>query len=333
MTTTRPLISLVIPVYNEEDSVETAYHALCEVMQKIESRYDYEFVFTDNHSSDRTFEILRRLAEQDVRIRVFRFSRNFGYQRSIKTGFLKARGAVAIQIDCDLQDPPEMIPDFIRHWEEGCHVVYGVRESRKESLVITSIRRIFYRLINSLSDDELPPDAGDFRLIDRRILEELSRIDDSQPYLRGAIAAMGFRQKGIPYERHARTRGVSKFSFWDLVRLGLDGVLNHSIVPLRIASLCGVIVTAIVFLAAAGYIGGRVLFGTNWPAGFATLAVLTLAGISLNAFFLGIIGEYLGRIYLQVRARPLTIIEQTIEPQFQTQECSQKENVAREVSP
>jgi polyisoprenyl-phosphate glycosyltransferase len=317
-----PLISLVIPVYNEEESVEAAYTDLSRVMQAVDARYDYEFIFTDNHSSDSTFDILRDLATRDERIRVFRFSRNFGYQRSIKTGFLKARGDAAIQIDCDLQDPPEMIVDFLRYWEDGFRVVYGVRVGRKESFAVSLVRRIFYRFINSLSEDDLPLDAGDFRLIDRCIIDELAKTDDSQPYLRGAIAAMGFQQKGLPYQRHARLHGVSKFSFTDLVRLGLDGVLNHSIVPLRIASLCGVFVTAIVFVGAVGYIGGRVVFGADWPAGFATLTVLILAGISLNAFFLGIIGEYLGRIYLQVRSRPLTIIEHAIDPQPQNQHDS-----------
>jgi len=315
--TTKPLISFVIPVFNEEESVEAACFALRRIMKTVESRYDHEFVFTDNHSSDRTFDILTSLAADDSRIRVFRFSRNFGYQRSIKTGLLKARGDMAVQIDCDLQDPPEMVVDFLRHWEEGYRVVYGVRESREESFVITSVRRIFYRLINSLSEDELPLDAGDFRLIDRCILDELSRIDDSQPYLRGSIAAMGFKQKGIPYQRHARLHGVSKFSFSDLVRLGLDGILNHSIVPLRIASLCGVALSSLVLLGTAGLMAGRFIFGANWPAGFATLAVLILAGISLNAFFLGIIGEYLGRIYLQVKRRPLTIFERVIDRQSQ----------------
>ena len=309
----KPLVSLVIPVFNEEESVETACHALRGIMQQVEEEYDYEFIFTDNHSTDRTFDILTSLASQDERIRVFRFSRNFGYQRSIATGFLKARGDVAIQIDCDLQDPPEMILDFLRYWKEGYRVVYGVREGRKESFFITSIRRIFYRLINSLSEDELPLDAGDFRLIDRCILDVLAKIDDSHPYLRGAISTMGFLQIGIPYQRHARLHGVSKFSFTDLVRLGLDGVLNHSIVPLRIASLCGVFVATMVFLGTVVFMAGRLIFGADWPAGFTTLAVLTLAGISLNAFFLGIIGEYIGRIFLQVRKRPLTIIEQTID--------------------
>jgi glycosyltransferase involved in cell wall biosynthesis len=312
MTETRALISLVIPVYNEETNIEPAYRELSSVMAEQASEYDVEFVFTDNHSTDRTFDILR-LAASDPRVRVFRFSRNFGYQRSIKTGFLKARGNAAIQVDCDLQDPPELIPIFLRHWREGARVVYGVREARQESFLMNGIRRLFYRVINSLSEDELPPDAGDFRLVDRRIIDELRAMEDSHPYLRGAIAAMGFEQRGIPYTRNARTRGISKFSLTDLVRLAVDGVLNHSIVPLRIASLIGITVAIVLLLGAAGYFVARILFGADWPAGFATLTVLHLAGISLNALFLGIIGEYLGRIYLQVRTRPLTIIEDEID--------------------
>ena len=290
------------------------YDALLPVLAELEQKYDTELLFTDNHSTDATFAHLQRLSAADPRVRVLRFSRNFGFQRSILTGYLNARGDAAIQIDCDLQDPPSLLPEFVRRWEAGSRVVYGVRRSRKEGAGITLMRKAFYRLIDALSDDKLPLDAGDFRLVDRVVLNELAQIDDAHPYLRGAIAAMGFQQEGLVYDRAERLRGESKFDFASLVRLGVDGILNHSIVPLRIATYTGLAVSLITFLGLIGYIGGRLLFGQAWPAGFATVTVLVLLSISLNALFLGVIGEYLGRIYQQVKKRPLTIVERSLPP-------------------
>ncbi len=310
--TRKKCLSIVVPAFNEEDNVLSLYHAVTEVMASLSDQYDYELIFTDNHSTDTTFAKLEQIAESDKRVSVFRFSRNFGYQRSIITGYLKARGDAAIQLDCDMQDPPDMIPEFLRLWNQGYHVVYGVRRFRKERRWITFLRKFFYRLINTLSDDYLPLDAGDFRLVDRCILNELKNMDDSQPYLRGAIATMGFRQIGVPYDREKRVLGESKFSLGDLLGLAVDGILNHSIIPLRIATYTGLVVSVLTFFAMVVYLVGKFFLGQQWPAGFATTTVLLLLSISLNALFLGIIGEYLGRIYKQVKKRPLTIIEKQI---------------------
>jgi glycosyltransferase involved in cell wall biosynthesis len=306
------LISICVPVYNEEQNIEPLYEALLPVMAQVSDRYDFELLFTDNHSSDKTFEVLERLARRDSRVRAMRFSRNFGFQRSIFTAYISARGAAAVEIDCDLQDPPPLILEFIRKWESGYRVVYGVRSARKESWWMNLTRRIFYRLIDSLSEDELPLDAGDFRLVDRCVLEELRKFEDYQPYLRGTIAALGFDQIGIPYDRAERQHGESKFSFRELMGLALDGILNHSVVPLRIATYMGLAISVSTLLAIFGYLIGRVVFGKNWPPGFASIVVLILGSLSLNALFLGIIGEYLGRIYRQVKRRPLTIIEREL---------------------
>lgn len=308
----KKLITILVPVFNEEQNIEPLYAALQPVLAQLSSRYDFEILFTDNHSTDQTFSVIEQLASRDARIRALRFSRNFGFQRSIFTGYTHARGDAAVQIDCDLQDPPELIPEFIKQWEQGHYVVYGVRSSRKESWLMNSTRRIFYRLIDSLSEDDLPLDAGDFRLVDRRVLEELKSFDDYQPYLRGTVAALGFSQIGIPYNRAERARGTSKFSFGELVGLALDGILNHSVVPLRIATYTGLTVSVLTLLAIVGYSIARLWFGASWPPGFASIIVLILGSLGLNALFLGIIGEYLGRIYKQVKRRPLTIIEREI---------------------
>jgi dolichol-phosphate mannosyltransferase len=173
---------------------------------------------------------------------------------------------------------------------------------------------MFYRLIDLLSDDHLPKDAGDFRLVDRRVLDELVKIEDQQPYLRGSIATLGFTQIGIPYDRAERKHGESKFSWGDLMTLAIDGILNHSIVPLRLATFTGLAVSVLTAFGLGWYVVGRFIFGQDWPAGFATTTALILLTLSLNALFLGIIGEYVGRIYRQVKRRPLTIIEREIEP-------------------
>lgn len=314
----RKLLTILVPVFNEATNIEPLYAALQPVLAELSPDYDAELLFTDNHSTDATFEVLARLCALDSRIRVLRFSRNFGFQRSILTGYLNARGDAAIQLDCDLQDPPSLIIAFVRAWEQGHRVVYGIRHGRKEGPIITAQRKIFYRLINALSDTPLPLDAGDFRLVDRVVLDELARIDDYHPYLRGTIAAMGFDQHGIAYDRAERQRGESKFNFASLLRLAVDGILNHSIVPLRIATFVGLTVSLLTFLGLCYYAIGRVFFAQDWPAGFATLAVLILLSLSLNALFLGIIGEYLGRIYQQVKKRPISIVEKRLPPVTET---------------
>jgi dolichol-phosphate mannosyltransferase len=311
---TRKLISIVIPVYNEEGNIFPVHAAVSKVMKELESNYDWELLFTDNHSKDRTWSEVTSLASKNERIRAFRFSRNFGFQRSILTGYQKARGDAVIQIDCDLQDPPEMIIDFVREWENGHRVVYGIREGRQEGILITLLRQSFYRLIDLLSEDHLPHDAGDFRLVDRRVLDVLCRIDDAKPYLRGTLATLGFEQKGVAYDRAARLRGKSKFRMRDLFALAFDGILSHSTVPLRMATYTGLLVSLFTFIAFVGYLIGKTFYGKNWPDGFATTTMLLLSSLSLNALFLGIIGEYVGRIYQQIRKRPLTIIEHEIDP-------------------
>lgn len=309
---TRKLISFAVPVFNEEANVRRLYDTVQAVMAPLAERYRWEYVFTDNHSTDRTFELLTELAAADPAVRVLRFSRNFGYQRSILTGYLHAHGDAVVQLDCDLQDPPELVPQMLRHWEAGHQVVFGVRRRRKEGFGITLMRKAYYRLIHTLSEQELPLDAGDFRLVDRRVVEELRKLDDATPYLRGAIATLGFRQTGFAYDRQAREAGESKFRLRDLVRLGLDGILNHSVVPLQLATYVGVIAAVLAALLVAVYVVARIVVGQEWPAGFTTLAVLVLVSTALNALFFGVMGEYVGRIYKQVKRGPLTVIEYAI---------------------
>lgn len=305
------LISICIPVYNEAENLPRTYARLCALFESLKGRYDFEVVFTDNASTDDSFAQIKALAEKDSRVRGYRFSRNFGYQKSILTGYRMARGACAIQLDADLQDPPEMIPQMLEHWHKGYKVVYGIRSDRKkEGFVLQAARKVFYRLIDFLSEDTLPHDAGDFRLIDRAVLEQLKLYDDQTPYLRGQIAAMGFAQVGLPYKRDPRLAGSTKFSFDKLVGLAADGIFNHSVIPLRLATITGIIFSSLALLTSLFYLFNRIFFGAAWPPGFATVALLLLFLIGLNALFLGLIGEYIGRIYLNVKRKPLVIIEE-----------------------
>lgn len=314
MSSPRKLISICVPVYNEQDNVEPLHQRVCAVMEQVADRYDFELLFTDNHSTDRTFEVLAAMAQRDPRVRVLRFSRNFGFQKSILTNYRNARGDAAIQIDCDLQDPPELMLEFIQLWEQGYKVVYGVRRKRPgDSRMLQQARKFFYRLIDMLSEEHLPHDAGDFRLIDRDILDYLATIQDQQPYIRGIIATLGFRQIGVPYDRYARERGESKFNLWRLISLGMDGILNHSVLPLRIATFSGLIMFSLAILGMIYYALARWLFRGDWPEGLASTSILLLFSIGMNSLLLGIIGEYLGRIYKNVKRAPLTIIESRID--------------------
>ena len=314
----KKLLSVCVPTYNEEGNIFPIYERIKSVMDPLAESYDFELLFTDNHSDDRTFEEIAELAHRDYRIRAIRFSRNFGFQRSILTNYCHARGDAAVQLDCDMQDPPELIPKFLELWAQGYKVVYGVRRARPhESRRLFYARKLFYRLIDALSEDKLPEDAGDFRLVDRCILEQLRQVRDQSPYLRGMIAAMGFRQIGIPYDRSERIHGRSKFDFFRLTSLAVDGILQHSAVPLKLATVLGSVMSALAALGAIYYFFVRMFFPVNWPAGFATTYILLLFSIGINALLLGIIGEYIARIHKNVTQKPPVIIEEVIDPMEQ----------------
>lgn len=304
------LISIIIPVFNEEENVERAYEAVSAELVKL--GHPFEIIFTDNHSTDGTFDKLAALAAKDSRVRVLRFARNFGFHRSILAGYRCARGAAAIQIDCDLEDPPSAFGEFIQLWKAGHDVVVGVRSRRAEGRVMVLMRRAYYRMLHSISDVPHMVDGGDFRLVDRAILDQLRAIDDAQPYVRGLISELARNQIGVNLVRSKRLYGRSKFPLIQLSRLAMNGVFTYSTVPLRLASWFGILVACVASVMTGFYIVAHFISGSGWPAGFATTTVLILFGVSLNALFLGIIGEYVGRIYAQVRKRPSVIVEKSI---------------------
>lgn len=307
----RPLISITVPVLNEADNLDALYARLDQLSKTMANKCDMEFVFSDNHSQDRTWEILSELARRDPRVRAIRFSKNVGFQRSILANYMHTRGDAVLQIDADLQDPPEMLGEFFDLWQQGYHVVYGVRTKRREGRLMNGFRRIGYWIIDKISEHPIPRDAGDFRLIDKKVIESVQKFRSPNPYLRGLIAGLGFKQVGISYERSARVAGTSKFGLGQLIRLGLTGVFNHSVVPLRIATYSGVLLLGVSIVGAIYYTVLRI-FHPDLPRGLASIHILVLFGIGFQSLLLGILGEYLQRIYVLLRSEPTAIVEQAL---------------------
>lgn len=306
-----PLISICIPVLNESGNIDALYLRLSALSEKMKARCRLEFVFSDNHSSDETWEKLTALAEVDPRVRAVRFAKNVGFQRSILANFMHTRGEAVLQIDADLQDPPELLEQFFEKWKRGYHVVYGVRRKRRENPLINSFRRLGYWFIDMVSEHPIPRDVGDFRLVDRKIIDALSKMKTPSPYLRGMIAGLGFKQTGIVYDRDARVAGESKFGLSRLVRLGLTAVFNHSSVPLRFATLAGLVMLGVSVIGSFYYFLLRALH-PELPQGLASIHILVLFSAGLQSLLLGVIGEYLLRIYLILRAEPVAIVEQAL---------------------
>lgn len=306
-----PLISISIPVLDEVDNLAALYDRLCRLSETLAGSYELEFVFSDNHSSDGTWDRLSQLAASDPRVKAIRFHKNVGFQRSILANYLHTSGDAVMQIDADLQDPPEMLAEFLKLWREGYAVVYGIRRVRPEGVLLSLFRRIGYWVIDKMSEHPIPRDVGDFRLVDRDVINALVKMRSPNPYLRGMIAGLGFKQTGILYDRSARLHGQSKFNISRLVRLGLTAIFNHSVIPLRLASILGASILFFSLLGAVVFIVEK-LIQPDYPRGLASIHVLVLFGIGLQAFLLGIIGEYLLRIYLILRSEPLAIVEQSL---------------------
>lgn len=303
----RKKISIVTPCYNEEDNVQIVYETVCVLFERLGDRYCHEHIFADNCSRDDTAKKLREIAAKDKRIKVILNARNFGPTRSVFNALLASTGEAAVQLDADLQDPPEMIEQFIEKWEEGYKVVYGIRESREESSFMQLIRKLYYRLVTFLSKDELPNDAGDFRLVDRCVIEELKKVEDWNPYIRGLIATIGFKQCGIPYRRKKRKRGTSKASLLSLIDYGLNGLISHSIAPLRVCMAVGVTIALLSIVSGIVYSILRFFVWKQFEPGMTTIIVLQFFFNGILLFFLGVLGEYIGSIHSQVRWRPLVV--------------------------
>lgn len=314
MASNRKLISIVTPCYNEQDNVSDCAAAVRRVFEDRLPGYDFEHIFCDNASTDQTVECLRSLAARDTRIKVIVNSRNFGPFRSTFNGLMSTRGdAVVVLLAADLQDPPELIADFVRRWEEGYQVVYGIRQNREESFLMHRIRRLYYWTVSKFADIHIPPNVGEFQLIDRVIVEHLRQFDDHYPYIRGMIANCGFRAAGIEYTWKSRKKGFSKNRLYHLVDQGLNGLVSFTKVPLRFCLLFGVAVAGF-SLAYAAYLFlfHLIHHGALAPPGIPTLLVAIFFFSGVQLFFFGILGEYLSAVHFQVRKRPLVIERERI---------------------
>ena len=298
-------ISIVTGTYNESDNVDELYQRLTAVMSDRLPGYDYEIIVIDNASMDQTVAKLRVLAKTDPRLKVIVNNRNFGHVRSGYHAMLQARGDAVVVMCSDLQDPPELIPEFVKHWEEGTKVVLAQKNQSEESPLFFLIRKAYYQLLARLSDVHLPQNVTGFGLYDQSVMDEIRRINDPYPYFRGLICDLGYPQVLIPFVQPTRKRGISKNNFYTLWDLAMLGFTNHSKVPLRLATFVGMGVGALSFLIGMAYLVYKLLYWDSFQVGTAPVVIGLFFIGAVQLFFLGIVGEYVGAIHTQVLRRPL----------------------------
>ncbi|HVE47726.1 MAG TPA: glycosyltransferase family 2 protein [Acidimicrobiales bacterium] len=309
--TRRRLVSVVVPVLNEEDNIPRLEKELLAALEPIESTYEFEFIVVDNDSTDSTSTLVKDLCRRDDRWRYVRFSRNFSIEASLTAGYRVARGDAIVVLYSDLQDPPEAIRDLLAKWEEGWDVVYGVRTVREgDPRWRNAGVHLAYRAISRLSDVRIPPNVGDFRLITRQVRDALDQCTERNRYTRGLIAWLGFRQVGVPYERQPRRSGESKMPLVALVVFVFTAITSFSLKPLRLFTIFGFVMLGVSLLALPIYVW---LFLTgNPPQGITTVVVLLLLVLAVNSLGVGVLGEYLGRTHAETKARPLYIVAEVL---------------------
>lgn len=304
-------ISIITPCYNEVENIRELVDRIRNVMEEL-PEYAYEHILIDNASKDNTVAVLREIASKDKHIKVIVNTRNFGHVRSGYYALLQARGDAVIGMASDLQDPPEMIPRFIKKWEEGFRIVLGVKESSAESPLFFHVRKAYYKMVSKLSEVDLMQNTTGFGLYDRKVIEILRHIDDPYPYFRGLICDIGFEIASVPFHQPTRKRGFTKNNFYTLYDLAMLGITNHSKVPLRLAIMTGFIVALFSLLVAFGYFVYKLIFWQSFSVGMAPLVIGLFFFSSVQLIFIGIIGEYVGAIHTQVLKRPLVIERERI---------------------
>lgn len=305
------LISIVTPCYNEEENVEELYRQV-KAQFDLLPQYRYEHIFIDNASQDRTVLILKRLAAEDPNVKIIVNARNFGHIRSPYYGLFQAHGDAILLLVADLQDPPALIPEFLKKWEEGFLIVSGVKIRSRENPLMFAFRKLFYVLIKKFSETEQISNFTGFGLYDRKFIDVLRTIDDPYPYFRGMIAEMGYDRCEIPYTQPVRFGGKTKNNFYTLYDIGMLGFVNHSKLPLRLASFIGFVVAALSLLIALGYFVYKLIYWDDFIVGTAPLVIGLFFFSAVQLFFIGVIGEYIGAIHTQVRKRPLVIERERI---------------------
>ncbi|MFZ4740810.1 MAG: glycosyltransferase family 2 protein [Bacteroidales bacterium] len=304
-------ISIFTPCYNEEDNVEILYNEVKKVFEQL-PQYDYEHVFIDNNSLDKTVEILKRIANQDKKVKIIVNARNFGHIRSPYYGLLQVTGDCVISVVADLQDPPELIPEFLKKWEEGYKIVTAVKKKSRENPLMFLLRKIYYNILAKFSEGEQIKNFTGFGLYDKSFIDVIRKIDDPYPYFRGLISEVGFQTISVEYTQPKRLHGKTKNNFYTLYDVGMLGFVNHSKLPLRLASFIGFTVALISLFVAIAYFVYKLVYWDDFKVGTAPLIIGLFFFSSIQLFFIGIIGEYIGAIHTQVRKRPLVIEKERI---------------------
>ncbi|OQW59309.1 MAG: glycosyl hydrolase [Proteobacteria bacterium SG_bin9] len=313
MTTGRKTISIVTPCFNEEASVGECVETIAQIFRNELPGYDLEHIFCDNCSTDRTVAILKELAATNKSIKIIVNSRNFGILNNTYNGVLNATGdAVLLFLPVDLQDPPELIPEFVRHWEQGYEIVYGLRAEREEGVLIRTARKMYYRLLSNLTYVDYPPDAGDFQLVDRKVHQAMKQIDDARPFMRLMTFESGFRSIGVKYRWRARKHGKSRNRLSHMFEQGLNGITSFSGAPIRTALLAGFVISALSIAYSIAIVVLALLGRIESPAGIPTLIAALFFFGGVQIFLFGVLGEYIYAIYNQVRRKPLVVERERI---------------------
>jgi len=304
----RRLLSVVIPAYNEQDNIREVYGRLTRILEGLE--LDWELIFSVDPCTDRTEELIIQLCSEDPRVKMLRFSRRFGQPMATIAGLDAARGDAVVVVDCDLQDPPELIPALVERWLEGYDVVYAQRRTRAgETIPKRVVSAVGYRVIRRIADVDIPPNTGDFRLMSRRVVDNVVSLKEGHGFLRGLVGLVGFSQTSVPYDRDPRSAGRSKYNrFLGSVVIGLNGIVGFSRYPLQLISLIGLVLSALAFTLALAYLALK-LDGEPFPVGNPTIVIVISFFSGIQLLSLGVIGEYVGRIYDETRNRPKYIVE------------------------
>ena len=305
------LISVITPCYNEEENVRNVYEQVKQVFDVLEN-YTYEHIFIDNASKDRTVSILKEIAGKDKNVKIIVNARNFGHIRSPYHAILQAKGDAVISISSDLQDPPSMIADFIKKWEEGYKIVVGVKSKSEENRIMFAVRKLYYNLIEKFSDIKQIKNFTGFGLYDKEFVDILRKLDEPYPYFRGLITEMGFERAEVEFVQPKRKKGKTKNNFYTLYDMAMLGFVNHSKVPLRMATFVGFSVAILSLLVAILYFIYKLIFWQRFELGMAPMVIGIFFFAAVQLFFIGIIGEYVGAIYTQVKNRPLVIEKERI---------------------
>jgi glycosyltransferase involved in cell wall biosynthesis len=308
---TKKLISIVTPTYNEIDNIELLLNRIRDVIAPLQ-QYDFEILVIDNCSNDGTQEKIRELAIQDMRIKAIFNARNFGHIRSPYYGILQSTGVATIYMASDFQDPPEIIPQFIEEWEKGWRLVMAVKPASEGSPVMHFLRKTYYRLIDKISDVSILRDSTGFGLYDKRVLDNLRKINDPYPFLRGLICELGYPIKAIPFIQPRRLGGITKNNFYTLFDIAMLGIVSHSKVPIRIAALVGFILGAISILVAIYFLAMKLIFWESFPLGGAPALIGLFFLFGALLFFIGILGEYIGSIHTYIQNRPIVVEKERI---------------------